>query len=69
MTGSKKKIKNPEAMTRPKGRPSATRELVLTLSVPEGDVVKVEALGKAGQRDELSEEEFAALAGEDSTSP
>lgn len=46
-------------------KPTATRDLVLTLSVPEGDVVKVEMLDKSGQRRELSEEEFADLAGED----
>jgi hypothetical protein len=44
---------------------TGTTELVLTLSVPDGEVVKVETLDKSGQRHELSEEEFAELAGED----
>jgi hypothetical protein len=42
-----------------------TKELVLTLSIPGGEVVKVEMLDKSGQRSALSEEEFADLAGED----
>lgn len=44
---------------------TGTRELVLTLSIPDGEVVKAEMLDKSGQRRELSEEEFADLAGED----
>jgi len=47
------------------GKQTATKELVLTMSVPDGEVVKVEMLDKSGQRKELTEEEFAALAGED----
>ena len=42
-----------------------TKELVLTLSVPDGEVIKVEMLDKSGQRKELSEEEFADLISED----
>lgn len=44
---------------------TGTKELVLTLSIPDGEVVKAEMLEKSGQRRELSEEEFADLAGED----
>lgn len=44
---------------------TGTKELVLTLSIPGGEVVKVEMLNKSGQRTQLSEEEFAELAGED----
>jgi len=47
------------------GKRTGTKELVLTLSVPDGEVIKVETLEKSGQRKELAEEEFAALAGED----
>jgi hypothetical protein len=42
-----------------------TVQLVLTLSASKGDVLKVETLGRSGQRSEISEEDFAALAGED----
>ena len=42
-----------------------TKELVLTLSIPNGEVVKVEILDTSGQRRELPEEELADLAGED----
>jgi hypothetical protein len=50
---------------RRQGKQTGTKELVLTLSVPDGEVVKVEMLDKSGQRQELSEEEFAELVGED----
>ena len=44
---------------------SETRQIVLTLSVPGGDVLKVEKIDKAGQRRPMPEAEFAALAGDD----
>lgn len=44
---------------------TGTKELVLTLSSPDGEVVKIEMLNKSGQRTQLSEEELAELAGED----
>jgi hypothetical protein len=43
----------------------AMDEIVLTLSPATHDVVKVEKLGKAGQRTELSEQECAELASGD----
>jgi hypothetical protein len=43
-------------------------EIVLTLSPATHDVVKVEKLGKAGQRTELSEQECAELASGDESS-
>jgi hypothetical protein len=52
---------------RPPSRSTPTEEteqIVLTLS-PKGEVLKVEKIEKSGQRHELSDEEFAALAGED----
>jgi hypothetical protein len=51
----------------PEKKQIATKQLVLTLGVPDGDVIKVEKLEKSGQRREVSEEEFAALAGEEAT--
>lgn len=42
-----------------------TRQVVLTLSVPDGNVVKIEKLDKNGHRQPMPEEEFAALAGDD----
>jgi hypothetical protein len=65
MIKSKKKYRNLQVARRPKSKATGTRELVLTLSIPDGEVVKVETPEKSGQRHELSEEEFAALAGED----
>jgi hypothetical protein len=38
------------------------RELVVTVSLPAGDVVKIAELKSGGQRRELSEQEFAELA-------
>jgi hypothetical protein len=64
----KRKIRSLRTVHRPQkkqGKPTATKELVLTLSIPDGEVVKVETLEKSGQRQELSEEAFAELAGED----
>src|SRR5882672_8174930 len=43
----------------------ALDELILTLNPATHDVVKVERLGRAGQRKELSEHECAELAGDD----
>jgi hypothetical protein len=65
MIKSKKKYRNLQVARRAKTKATDTRELVLTLSIPDGEVVKVETLEKSGKRHELSEEEFAALAGED----
>jgi len=42
-----------------------TRQIVLTLAAPDGDVIKIEKLEKSGQRREVTDEEFADLAGED----
>jgi len=42
-----------------------TEQLVLTLSVATGDIVSVEKLDKDGKRRELSEDEYAELAGDD----
>jgi len=60
--------REPLASKRPAPRSAATEaidELVLTLSPTTHDVVKVERLGRAGQRKELSEQESAELAGGD----
>ena len=38
---------------------------MLTLAAPNGDVIKIEALEKSGQRRELDDDEFSALAGND----
>jgi hypothetical protein len=47
------------------GATEATDELLVTLNPTTHDVVKVERLGRAGQRQELSEQESAELAGGD----
>src|SRR6516165_12310888 len=42
-----------------------TQKIVVTLNVAKGEVVKVEALDGAGEHRELSQKEFAEIAGED----
>ena len=65
MIKAKKKYRNLQVTHRPeKKQIGTTRELVLTLSVPDDEVIKVELLDQSGQRRELSEEEFAELVGE-----
>jgi hypothetical protein len=49
----------------PEKKQIETTEIVLTLAAPNGEVIKIEALEKSGQRRTLSDEEFADLAGED----
>ena len=61
----RKKYRSLRVVHRPQRKQMATKELVLTLSVPDGEVVKVETLEKSGERHELSEEQFVELAGED----
>jgi hypothetical protein len=61
---SKKKYRNLQVTHRPEKKQIGTRELVLTLTVPGDEVIKVELLDQSGQRRELSEEEFAELVGE-----
>ena len=60
--------REPSASKQPAPHSAATEtmdEIVLTLSPVTHDVVKVERLGRAGQRKELSEHECAELAGDD----
>jgi hypothetical protein len=47
--------------------PEDTVQIVLTLSASKGEVLKVETLSRSGQRSDISDEDFAALAGEDET--
>jgi hypothetical protein len=44
---------------------SKVRQLVVTLSVPNDEVIKVEQIDASGERREITEQEFAELAGED----
>ena len=58
--------REPSASKRPAPAPSEMMdEFVVTLNPATHDVVKVERLGRAGQRQELSEQESAELAGGD----
>ena len=60
--------REPSASKQPAPHSAATEtmdEIVLTLSPATHDVVKVERLGRAGQRKELSEQDCAELAGDD----
>lgn len=66
----KENATDPLGAKRHPSRPSSPEEteqlqFVVTLSAPKGEVVKVEKIERPGQRRELSEEEFAQLAGED----
>ena len=61
---------SPEALTarRQTSRPSPpeeTEQIVLTLNPKKGEILRVEKLDKSGQRHEVSEEELAALVGEE----
>ena len=51
----------------PEKKQIQTKELVLTLAASNGEVIKIEKLEKSGQRHEVSDEEFAALAGDGAT--
>jgi hypothetical protein len=61
----KKTYRNLNVTQRPEKKHLETKEIVLTLTAPNGDVVKIEALEKSGQRRELNDDEFSALAGND----
>ena len=61
----KKKYRSLKFTHRPEKKPSNTKEFVLTLSVPDGEVVKIESLEKSGGRHVISKDEFAELAGGD----
>jgi hypothetical protein len=65
MAETKKKTQGPQSSPARKKEPPETRQVVVTLSVPDGDVLKVETLDKNGHRQPMPEEEFAALAGDD----
>ena len=69
MSAPRKKYRTLAAGHRGKRAPGRAQELVLTLSVPDGEVIKVETLDKSGKRKQLTEEEFAELAGDDDVSP
>jgi hypothetical protein len=67
---TKENATDPIGAKRQPPRPSAPEEteqlqFVVTLSAPNGEVIKVEKIERPGHRRELSEEEFAELAGED----
>src|SRR5262245_15358537 len=49
------------------GPASETEQLLVTLSVATGEIVKVEKLDQAGKSHELSEDEYAELAADDDT--
>lgn len=59
----RKKRSNARTGTRAKAKTAAAAQIVVTLSLPAGEVVSVERLAKSGKRHEVSQKEFAALAG------
>ena len=61
----KKTYRNLNVAQRSEKKHLETKEIVLTLTAPNGDVVKIEALEKSGQRRELNDDEFSQLAGND----
>ncbi len=61
MAETKKKARRRNA-----GKPAkSASQIVVTLSVPQGEVIKVERLAGSGQRRKVSGKELAALAGTD----
>ena len=64
----KKKTASARTGARAKGakakKPAGT-QIIVTLSLPKGEVVRVEKFAKSGKRHEVSQKEFAALAGRD----
>src|SRR5215467_13689445 len=56
---------NSRPASRSKKKFSDHRQLIVTLSARNGEVVKVEELEKSGRRHEIMDEEFAALAGDE----
>src|SRR5689334_20960798 len=67
---SKRSRKTKSAQRSANSRPSekaaaGIKEVVLTLSMPKGHVVKIEKVEKLGHRQELSDEDLAMLIGED----
>jgi hypothetical protein len=65
MAEPKKKAQQSSEMPASGKKEAETQQVVLTLSVPDGNVVKIEKLDKNGHRQPMPEEEFAALAGDD----
>src|ERR1700752_5369751 len=58
----KKTYRNLDVTPRPEKKQIDTKEIVLTLAALNGDLIKIEALEKSGQRRELDDDEFSALA-------
>ena len=58
-------VENVRSTSRSKKKSPDHRQLIVTLSSRNGEVVKVEELEKSGRRHEILDEEFAALAGDD----
>jgi hypothetical protein len=61
----KKKTANARTGARAKAKKPAGTKIIVTLTLPKGEVVSVEKFAKSGKRHEVSQKEFAALAGRD----
>lgn len=63
----KSKAKKTTTAKRPTGKPAApeTMQIVLTLSGPNREIVKIEKLGKSGQRQKVSKKELAEFFADD----
>ncbi len=61
----KKTYRSLNVANRPEKKQIETKEIVLTLAALNGDVIKIEALEKSGQRRELDDDEFSTLAGKE----
>ena len=57
--------RNLDLTPRAEKKQAETKEVVLTLAAMNGDIIKIEALEKSGERRELNDDEFSALAGKD----
>ena len=61
----KKKSRNGPRPKKGKTKKTASEKILVTLSLPQGEVIRIEKLARSGQRHKLSEKEFAALVGRD----
>jgi hypothetical protein len=62
---NKRRKRKSSASARRAPKKSASEQLLLTVDIPNGNIVKIEKFGKAGKRSKISEEILAALAGDE----
>jgi hypothetical protein len=60
----RKTYRNLSVAPGPERKQQQTQQFILTLGMPAGQVIKIERLENSGERREMSDEEFTALAGD-----